>query len=176
MGIQPSPKPCPIGMYRPPGAGISLGECQFCPRGVYGDSPGLVSSDCTAKCPKGTYNDRLGAKSIMECKVCPAGVFGSSTGLTTSACSAPCPNGKYSMTEGLQTASDCIDCPPNYRGPQGHRGNNNPSKNMGGYPCDRYIDGKSILNGRTAAMKAAFDTFYNNPRYPHNQRLDNTSP
>ncbi|KAG3014234.1 hypothetical protein PC121_g25163, partial [Phytophthora cactorum] len=106
--------------------------------------------DCTAKCPKGTFNDKLGAKSILDCKPCPAGVYGSSTGLTTSQCSGPCPNGKYSMSEGVQSISDCMDCPPLYRGPQGYRGNDVTMENGGGYPCDRYQYGKTILNGRDA--------------------------
>ncbi|CCI40115.1 unnamed protein product [Albugo candida] len=35
------PIPCPLGMYRQPGTGITLGECEYCPRGVYGERIGL---------------------------------------------------------------------------------------------------------------------------------------
>jgi len=59
-GIQPKALPCPVGSYREPGDGTSLCECKFCPRGTYGNLPGLETSTCTAPCPKGTYNDRFG--------------------------------------------------------------------------------------------------------------------
>lgn len=173
QGIQPDPVPCPRGMYRPPGAGITIGECEYCPRGVYGDSPGLVSSDCTAKCPKGTYNDKLGAKSILGCIPCPAGVFGASTGLTTSGCSGPCPDGKYSMTEGLQSASECIDCPPYYRGPQGYRGNDVLGPHGGGFPCDRYLVGKTVTNGRTQAAVDAINNYLATERTSYKFVIDN---
>ncbi|KAL4117779.1 hypothetical protein PRIC2_011762 [Phytophthora ramorum] len=177
LGVQPTAVDCPRGMYRPSGAGITVGECEFCPRGVYGDSPGLLSKDCTAKCPKGTFNDKLGAKSILDCKPCPAGVYGSSTGLTTSQCSGPCPNGKYSMTEGVQTMSDCMDCPAMYRGPQGYRGNDVTVKNGGGYPCDRYQYGKTILNGRDANNDVWLNGYLSDIRRPTNQAVnDNTTP
>lgn len=175
-GVQPSPTPCPRGMYRPPGAGITLGECAFCPRGLYGDSPGLESSDCTAKCPKGTYNDRVGAKSILDCKPCPRGVFGSTTGLTTSECSGPCPDGKYSMIEGLQSASECLDCPPYYRGPQGFRGNNIYSRNGGGYPCDRYLSGKTVMNGREQMVMSTIDAYLSAERTAKMNIIDNKTP
>ncbi|EEY68987.1 uncharacterized protein PITG_05143 [Phytophthora infestans T30-4] len=164
-------------MYRPTGAGISVGECEFCPRGVYGDSPGLESKSCTAKCPKGTYNDKLGAKNILDCKPCPAGVYGSTIGLTTSQCSGPCPNGKYSMSEGAQSISDCMDCPPLYRGPQGYRGNDVTMENGGGYPCNRYQYGKTIFNGRDANNDAWWYGYLSEDRRPtNNQVVDNTTP
>ncbi|KAG6954701.1 hypothetical protein JG687_00011648 [Phytophthora cactorum] len=172
LGVQPGNKNCPRGMYRPSGAGIAVGECEFCPRGVYGDSPGLESKDCTAKCPKGTFNDKLGAKSILDCKPCPAGVYGSSTGLTTSQCSGPCPNGKYSMSEGVQPISDCMDCPPLYRGPQGYRGNDVTMENGGGYPCDRYQYGKTILNGRDANNDAWLYGYLSEARQPTNNQVN----
>ncbi|KAG3240990.1 hypothetical protein PI124_g14131 [Phytophthora idaei] len=34
LGVQPGNKNCPPGMYRPIGAGIAVGECEFCPRGL----------------------------------------------------------------------------------------------------------------------------------------------
>ncbi|KAG6608831.1 Insulin-like growth factor binding protein, N-terminal [Phytophthora cinnamomi] len=137
-------------MYRPTGAGTAIGECEFCSRGVYGDSPGLVTKACSAPCPKGAYNDKLGARSVLDCKSCPAGIYEPTTGLTNSQCFGPCPIGKYSMTEGLQSMSDCIDCPPFYRGPQGYRGNDITMNNGGGYPCDNYLYGKTITKGRDA--------------------------
>lgn len=174
MGVQPSPVPCPVGKYRPPGAGITLGECVLCPRGVYGDSPGLTSSDCTAKCPKGTYNGRPGGKSILDCSPCPPGTFGSAPGLTTRACSGPCPYGKYSLREGLQTVSDCEDCPPGYRGPNGRRGNNPFHGHEGGYPCDRYIDGKTILTGVDAHIMAVREAYLaNEHRVPKRNFVNN---
>lgn len=176
LGTQPSPVDCPRGMYRPSGAGITTGECEFCPRGVYGDSPGLVTKACTASCPKGTYNDKVGAKSILACKPCPAGVYGSSIGLTTSQCSGPCPNGKYSMTEGVQSLSDCMDCPASYRGPQGYRGNNVLNTNGGGFPCDRYQYGKSVINGRDANNAAWMTGYLSNIRNPNDPINDNVTP
>ncbi|KAI9985636.1 hypothetical protein PInf_005025 [Phytophthora infestans] len=177
LGVQPGNENCPRGMYRPTGAGISVGECEFCPRGVYGDSPGLESKSCTAKCPKGTYNDKLGAKNILDCKPCPAGVYGSTIGLTTSQCSGPCPNGKYSMSEGAQSISDCMDCPPLYRGPQGYRGNDVTMENGGGYPCNRYQYGKTIFNGRDANNDAWWYGYLSEDRRPtNNQVVDNTTP
>ncbi|KAG6945752.1 hypothetical protein JG688_00016400, partial [Phytophthora aleatoria] len=134
--------------------------------------PGLESKDCTAKCPKGTFNDKLGAKSILDCKPCPAGVYGSSTGLTTSQCSGPCPNGKYSMSEGVQSISDCMDCPPLYRGPQGYRGNDVTMENGGGYPCDRYQYGKTILNGRDANNDAWLYGYLSEVRQPTNNQIN----
>jgi hypothetical protein len=164
-------------MYRPSGAGTAIGECEFCPRGVYGDSPGLVSKDCSAKCPKGTYNDKLGAKSILDCKPCPAGVYGSAIGLTTSQCSGPCPRGRYSMTEGVQSLSDCMDCPASYRGPQGYRGNDVAMENGGGYPCDRFQYGKTIIEGRDANDDAWLTGYLSADRTPtNNQVVDNTTP
>ncbi|RLN70224.1 hypothetical protein BBJ28_00015598 [Nothophytophthora sp. Chile5] len=144
--------------------------------GVYGDSPGLVTKDCTAKCPKGTYNDKVGARSILECKICPAGVYGSSPGLTTSECSGPCPNGKYSVTPGQQTISECLDCPAFYRGPQGYRGNNISMANGGGYPCDRFLYGKTTLNGRDQNTDQWVASYLAGIRNPNNQINDNLTP
>ncbi|EQC27006.1 hypothetical protein SDRG_15220 [Saprolegnia diclina VS20] len=155
-GVQPRPVPCPLGMYRQPGNGLSLTECQLCPRGVYGKLPGLESSACSGPCPKGTYQDRLGATSIDDCTPCPKGTYGATAGLTTRACTAPCPYGTYSMTEGLTAASSCTPCEPDYRGPNGHRGNNVNSANAGGYVCDRYytdVNRKKIATGKDAARK-----------------------
>ncbi|KAE8998911.1 hypothetical protein PF005_g4407 [Phytophthora fragariae] len=177
LGVQPSPEDCPRGMYRPTGAGTAIGECEFCPRGVYGNSPGLVTKACAAPCPKGTYNDKLGAESVLDCKPCPAGVYGATTGLTNSQCSGPCPDGKYSMVEGLQSMSDCIDCPAFYRGPQGYRGNDITLANGGGYPCDRYQYGKTIVNGRDANNDAWLTGYLSDIRRPTNEAIvDNTTP
>ncbi|OQR88028.1 protein kinase [Achlya hypogyna] len=154
MGIQPSAVPCPVGMYRVPGNGVTLTECQYCPRGVYGNLPGLTSAACSAQCPKGTYQDKLGAKSIDDCKPCPKGTYGMTTGLTSRTCTGPCPYGTYSMTEGLQSASSCIPCEPNLRGPNGHRGNNLNMYAAGGYVCDRYYGDTSINTGRDAVFAA----------------------
>lgn len=176
MGVQPSPLPCPRGKYRPPGGGITLSECVLCPRGVYGDSPGLTSSDCTAKCPKGSYNDRRGGTSILDCSPCPPGTYGTGAGLTTSACTGPCPYGKYSRRSGLTSVSECIDCPVGYRGASGRRPNRPFHGNEGGYPCDRYSDGGTILTGRDEALLAARDAFLANPRSPKRNFLNNNRP
>ncbi|KAL7679121.1 putative tyrosine-protein kinase ephrin type A/B receptor [Plasmopara halstedii] len=177
LGVQPGNKNCPRGMYRPSGVGITIGECEFCPRGVYGDSPGLESKSCTAKCPKGTFNDKLGAKSILDCKLCPAGVFGSSTGLTSSQCSGPCPNGKYSMNEGVTSISACMDCPPLYRGPQGYRGNDITMKHGGGYPCNRYQYGNTIINNRDKNNDVWLAGYISNARKSANKPInDDTTP
>ncbi|KAF0688824.1 Aste57867_19611 [Aphanomyces stellatus] len=150
QGVQPAPVACPIGMYRAPGNGVTFTECQYCPRGVYGSLPGLTSSSCTAQCPKGTYNDKLGATSIDDCKPCPKGTYGQTTGMTTRTCTAPCPYGTYSMTEGLSSVSSCLACPGDYRGPNGHRGNNLNGYTAGGYVCDRYYAGNNIPTGKDA--------------------------
>ncbi|RHY40035.1 hypothetical protein DYB38_002208 [Aphanomyces astaci] len=132
-----------------------MSECQFCPRGVYGNLPGLTTSTCTSLCPKGTYNDKLGATSIDDCKPCPKGTYGQSTGMTSKVCTAPCPLGSYSMTEGLSSVSSCMACPGDYRGPNGRRGNNLNGFATGGYACDRYYLGKDIPSGRNAKYLAA---------------------
>ncbi|OQS03036.1 hypothetical protein THRCLA_04647 [Thraustotheca clavata] len=152
-GIQPSPVPCPVGMYRIPGNGVTLTECQYCPRGVYGNLPGLTSSACTAPCPKGT----LGAKSIDDCKPCPKGTYGMTSGMTTRTCTGPCPYGTYSMTDGLISASSCLSCPSNYRGPNGHRGNNLNFYAAGGYNCDTYYSGTNIVTGRDVVFAQSQD-------------------
>ncbi|ETW10119.1 hypothetical protein H310_00494 [Aphanomyces invadans] len=149
-GIQPSPVPCPVGMYRPAGSGVTITECRFCPRRVYGNLPGLTTPTCTSLCPKGTYNDRLGATSIDDCRPCPKGTYGQSTGMTSRVCTAPCPYGTYSMTEGLSSVSSCIPCPGDYRGPNGRRGNNLNGFATGGYVCDRYYQGKDVPTGRNS--------------------------
>ncbi|GLD96433.1 hypothetical protein PINS_up005116 [Pythium insidiosum] len=116
----------------------------------------------------------VGGTSILACKPCPPGVYGSSPGLTTSSCTGPCPSGKYGMRSGLQSLSECLDCPPNYRGPNGHRGDTQYGNYQGGFPCDRYIKGNAILNGRDKEISDFMDAFYANPRLPFTERNDNT--
>lgn len=87
-----------------------------CPRGRYGETEGLRTSQCTSACPLGKYNDLLGARSEDDCKLCPPGRYGSAIGLTTSACSGECPPGKYSSEFGVTSDQACVACPPAYRG------------------------------------------------------------
>lgn len=102
---------CPYGTYRQfkdeeasykPG-GVNLDGCLKCPKGVYGDTTDLKTSDCTAPCPTGTYSDREGATSVEDCKLCPMGTFGEEVGLVNDFCSGTC----NSMNKGeLQYFSD----------------------------------------------------------------------
>lgn len=123
---------CPPGHYRQlksldsphiPG-GYNLDGCLKCPKGVFGNSTDLMSSNCTEPCPKGTYNDRMGASSVDDCLPCPLGTFGDQEGLTNDKCSGRCQDiGKnssfyrreyYGDREGLTSADECKVCPSNY--------------------------------------------------------------
>lgn len=132
MGVQPEPELCPVGSYRI--AGVTVGECQLCPRGTYGATTGLVTSRCTDLCPKGTYQDQLGATSLRDCRDCPEGVVGESRGLTSHQCSRPCPLGTYSNEVRLTRTQDCHPCPANYRGSQSLRCGDHDSA----HACDTY--------------------------------------
>lgn len=123
---------CPTGHYRQfkykdlphlPG-GYRRDGCLKCPKGVYGNSTDLKSSNCTAPCPKGTYNDRMGATGFEQCLPCPVGTYGSEEGLTNNQCSGKCAdigrNGSliereyYSDREGLTSPDECKVCPSNF--------------------------------------------------------------
>jgi hypothetical protein len=81
------------------------------------------------------------------------------------------------MTEGVQSLSDCMDCPASYRGPQGYRGNDVAMENGGGYPCDRFQYGKTIIEGRDANDDAWLTGYLSADRTPtNNQVVDNTTP
>jgi len=111
---------CPKGYYRDSrhGPGNFGAECTECPRGKYGDTIGLTTSDCTDDCPKGTYRDLVGGASLRDCSLCPMGTYGEERGLTTPVCSGYCPEGMYSNIPGLDRWKDCKYCPPGYRGHQ----------------------------------------------------------
>ena len=81
---------CPFGHYRDFSRGIMLDGCVKCPKGYFGNSTDLQSSNCTAPCPPGTYLDRRGGKSINDCIPCPAGTYGEEEGLTKDTCSGRC--------------------------------------------------------------------------------------
>jgi hypothetical protein len=122
---------CPPGHYRQfkshdlphiPG-GINLDGCLKCPKGVYGNSTDLLSSNCTAPCPKGTFNDRTGASSVDDCIPCPLGTFGDQEGLTNDQCSGRCEDigvnssfhwrEYFGDREGLSSPDECKICPSN---------------------------------------------------------------
>ena len=122
-GVVPSIT-CQPGRYRPTGASdnnyqrlVSLRAdgCADCPRGRYGDMPGLLNEFCSADCPSGRFRDTPGAKSEDECHACPPGTYGASLGLTTNKCTAKCPAGKYSNAWGQFEVQDCKDCPEGAR-------------------------------------------------------------
>ena len=81
---------CPYGHYRNFDMGIMLDGCIKCPKGYYGNTTNLQSSNCTAPCPKGTYLDKEGGVSLDDCIPCPAGTFGEEEGLISSMCSGRC--------------------------------------------------------------------------------------
>ena len=93
-------------------------SCIPCPRGTYGLTSGLPSSDCSALCPLGKYGEKLAAISEDDCTLCPPGTYGNQVGLTTSRCSGRCNPGKYSSLAGQTSISACVNCPPGYRGNQ----------------------------------------------------------
>mmetsp|Transcript_23036 Transcript_23036/g.22191 ORF Transcript_23036/g.22191 Transcript_23036/m.22191 type:complete len:158 (-) Transcript_23036:432-905(-) len=101
---------CPRGSFR----GNAIPTCMLCPMGVYGETSGLTSAQCSAPCPIGTYNDIEGRQTPADCKDCPIGVYGDTVGLTTRKCTGPCPIGTYSRTTKLTTPRDCIPCPQGY--------------------------------------------------------------
>mmetsp|Transcript_42441 Transcript_42441/g.66393 ORF Transcript_42441/g.66393 Transcript_42441/m.66393 type:complete len:191 (+) Transcript_42441:98-670(+) len=104
----PKNEKCPYGSFR------DENICRPCPRGTYGPSNDLTSSDDCSKCDVGTYNDKVGMPAKADCKLCPAGTYGSTKGLTTRWCSGYCDVGTYSLEEGLERSSDCEDCPKLY--------------------------------------------------------------
>jgi len=121
---------CPLGKYRittaytynrRPG-GLREDGCIECPRGKFGSTTDLTSSDCTGNCPKGTYRDVPGGITAADCFYCPEGTFGSVKGLVNEHCSGMCSdlndvNTKwYSNVAGLTQSSDCLACPEGYRG------------------------------------------------------------
>ncbi len=81
---------CPYGHYRNYDKGVMLDGCIKCPKGIYGNSTKLYSSNCTSPCPLGTYLDREGGKTKGDCIPCPAGTFGEEEGLVNARCSGRC--------------------------------------------------------------------------------------
>jgi hypothetical protein len=86
---------CPPGQYSLSGWSM----CSPCPVGLYGESPALPSSTCTAPCPPGR--------------------FGSIPGLSTSACSGPCDAGRFGSQPGVNASSCTAACPAGYFCPPG---------------------------------------------------------
>jgi hypothetical protein len=113
---------CPRGYYAPrlppPQKITGTNMCKPCPRGKYGSSRGMTTSDCTANCPAGKYGPKKAATTEADCEVCPPGTYGSTTGLTSRTCTASCLPGKYSLSKGVTSDVQCLECPPNYRGAQ----------------------------------------------------------
>jgi hypothetical protein len=82
---------CPPGQYSLSGWSM----CNQCPVGLYGESPALPSSTCTAPCPPGRFGSSPGL-SIPACSgPCDAGRFGSLPGANASSCTAACPAGYF---------------------------------------------------------------------------------
>jgi len=116
---------CPVGQYRIHSTsdlsrdsmgGQRIEGCKTCPRGTYGDSPGLTSARCSGWCPAGRYRDTEGARSVDDCLLCPEGKVGENEGLETAECDGSCPIGEYSDVKGISDYHECKDCPTGYRG------------------------------------------------------------
>ena len=79
---------CARGRYS---TGVSAGQvpCAPCPRGRYGETSGLKTSQCTGACPQGKFSDKLGVATIADCQPCPPNTWSSLTGVTSNVCT-PC--------------------------------------------------------------------------------------
>mgnify|MGYP003387336271 CR=1 FL=1 len=64
-----------------------------CPAGVYGDTEGLTTAECSGVCPSGYFCPEA-TYSKFQFR-CPAGRYGGVTGLTDSSCSGLCEAGYY---------------------------------------------------------------------------------
>jgi hypothetical protein len=82
---------CPPGQYSLSGWSM----CNQCPVGLYGESPALPSSTCTAPCPPGRFGSIPGLSTPACSGPCDAGRFGSQPGLNASSCTAACPAGYF---------------------------------------------------------------------------------
>ena len=103
---------CPRGRYS---TGVSAGQvpCVPCPRGRYGDTSGLKTSQCTAACPQGKFSNRLGVETVADCQPCPPNTWSSLSGVTSNVCT-PCEVGKYNLLWGSISEADCLVCEPGY--------------------------------------------------------------
>lgn len=109
-----------------PGYYCQDGSRYPCPAGVYGNTPGLLTKNCTAPCPEGYYCPE-GSEIPAPC---PAGQYGDSLGLSEPTCSGPCepgywcplasqsprarncPGGRYGPMAGLKTSQCSENCEP----------------------------------------------------------------
>ena len=98
---------------------------QECPKGRYGDAPGLGSQSQCKNCSSGKYgldNDPF-KTSNAQCRLCGVGRYNSNAGVVhafekkfdptydNTLCSSRCPAGKWSAQTGLSTAAQCKgDC------------------------------------------------------------------
>ena len=82
---------CPPGQYSLSGWSM----CNQCPVGLYGESPALPSSTCTAPCPPGRFGSIPGLSTPACTGPCDAGRFGSQPGVNASSCTAACPAGYF---------------------------------------------------------------------------------
>eukprot|EP01038_Epipyxis_sp_PR26KG_P006767 gene6767-9268_t len=80
-------KLCDLGYY------CTRGVRRVCPPGVYGNTTGLTSINCSGLCPVSYYCPE-GSTNGTTYK-CPAGRYGSSKGLFDSSCSGECMEGYY---------------------------------------------------------------------------------
>lgn len=85
---------CSVGTYG------SVGQCDDCSAGMYGDEQGLTNAVCKS-CASGKYNDQSGQSA---CGDCPNGFFQANDG--QSACDT-CPVGRYGDESGMNLCKTC---------------------------------------------------------------------
>jgi hypothetical protein len=107
---------CPVGSYG------NNERCAPCPRGRYGQTPGLLDGACTGPCPAGKYGPYTGA-SLPQCPKLHAQIstgydandpFGGEAGggrSGTRNCCIDCPAGRYLDATGEDDIWDCKPCP-----------------------------------------------------------------
>jgi hypothetical protein len=81
--------------------------CSQCSVGLYGESPALPSSTCTAPCPPGRFGSIPGLSTPACSGPCDAGRFGSQPGVNASSCTAACPAG-YFCPPGTANATEHV--------------------------------------------------------------------
>ncbi|PHJ19754.1 zonadhesin family protein [Cystoisospora suis] len=82
--------PCSKGFYCPPGTPDP--ESYPCPKGTYGDRPGMTSAETCTPCPRGFFCDVPGGEPVP----CPRGFYCATQGLTRTGM-MPCPLGTYGI-------------------------------------------------------------------------------
>lgn len=113
---------CPIGTYG------NNERCALCPRGRYGETPGLRTAECTGPCPTGKYGPNIGI-SRPQCWTSFSQFEGMSPNAPAQAqtgeydpslqmdCCVDCIAGRYSDQTGMDDFWDCKLCPMGKYGP-----------------------------------------------------------